>query len=111
MNEHLSHYIQSLPTTTPRMVSLALPEKFDGDADKCRGFIRQVKVYFDSQEEKFVSEDKKCAFLMTLASGQALDWAAAVWETDRRIHTSFEYFIHQLHEMFQYPAGGRDISS
>lgn len=64
--------------------------------------VKGSLVYFDSQKEKFVSEDKKCAFLITLLSG---------WETDIRVRTLFDYFIHQLHEVFEYPAGGRDISS
>jgi len=44
VNEHLTHYIQSLPSTTPKTVSIALPDKFDACADQCKGFIRQVKI-------------------------------------------------------------------
>lgn len=40
VNEHLTHYIQSLPSPTPKKVSFALPDKFDGCAEQCRGFIR-----------------------------------------------------------------------
>ncbi len=45
-NEHLTHYIRSLPSPTPQTVRLAMPEKFDGSAEQCRGFIRQVEIFF-----------------------------------------------------------------
>lgn len=48
--------------------------------------------------------------MMTSLSGKAIDWAAAVWETDVRFRRSFDYFIQQLREVFEYPAGGTDIS-
>ncbi|KAI2652463.1 Transposon Tf2-8 polyprotein [Labeo rohita] len=111
VNEHLTQYIRSLPPPTPKTVSFALPEKFDGTAEMCKGFVRQVKLYFDHQGEKFESNEKKCAFLMTLLSGRAIDWASAVWDSDVQIRHSVDYFLEQLREVFEYPAGGRDIST
>lgn len=67
--------------------------------------------FFASQEEKFYSDEKKCAFLMSLLSGKAIDWAAAVWETDPLLRTSYDYFVKQLREVFENPAGGNDIST
>ncbi len=79
VNEHLTHYIRSLPPPTPKTVSFALPlYKFNGSAEHCRGFLRQVGIYLNHQGEKFASEMDKCAFLMTLLTGKAIDWAAAV---------------------------------
>ncbi|RXN13742.1 Pol poly [Labeo rohita] len=48
---------------------------------------------------------------MSLLSGRAIDWAAAVWESDARIRGSSEHFLQQLREVFEYPAGGKDIST
>lgn len=111
INEYLMQYTQSLPSTMSKAVSFGLPDKFDGSADQCKGFVRQVKIYFDNQEDKFESDLKKSAFMMTSLSGKAIDWAAAVWETDVRFRRSFDYFIQQLREVFEYPAGGKDIST
>ncbi len=110
-NDHLTHYIRSLPSPTPQTVRLAMPEKFDGSAEQCQGFIRQVEILFANQEEQFYSDEKKCAFLMSLLSGKAIDWAAAVWETERLFRTSYKYFVQQLRDVFEYPAGGKDIST
>ncbi|KAL0161331.1 hypothetical protein M9458_045056, partial [Cirrhinus mrigala] len=95
----------------PSTVSFALPTKFDGTAEQCKGFIRQVKLYFDYQLERFESEEKRCAFLMTLLTGRALDWASAVWDADSQFKRSVDYFLQQIQEVFEYPAGGRDISN
>ncbi len=111
VNEHLTHYIQALPPPTLKTVSFALPEKFDGTAEQCKGFIRQVRLYLDHQGDKFESEEKKCAFLMTLLTGRAIDWAAAVWDSDSRLRYSVDHFIQQIREVFEYPAGGKDVST
>ncbi|RXN12185.1 Pol poly [Labeo rohita] len=111
VNEHLTQYIRTLPPPTPLIVSFALPDKFDCTAKTCKGFVRQIKLYFDHQSDKFATEEKKCAFLMTLLTGKAIDWASAVWDSDSRIKYSLDYFIDQIREVFEYPAGGRDIST
>ncbi len=109
INEHLTHYIRSLPPPTPKTVSFALPDKFDGTAEQCKGFIHQVQIYLDHQGERFESEGKRCAFIMTLLTGRAIDWAVAVWDSDPRLRSSVTYFIQQLREVFEYPHGGRDV--
>jgi len=108
--EQLPHYIQSLPSPSTSTVRLALPDKFDGLAGQCRGFIRHVRIYVESQRDQFSSEGSKCTFLMSLLYGKAIDWASAVWETDSQFRSSFEYLLHQLSEVFEYPEGGKDIS-
>ncbi|KAL0173711.1 hypothetical protein M9458_029679 [Cirrhinus mrigala] len=110
-NEHLTHYIRSLPPISPQTVRLAQPDKFDGSAERCRGFIRQIRTFFEGQPDHFHSELEKCHFIMSLLSGRAIDWAAAVWESDARIRGSSEHFLQQLREVFEYPAGGKDIST
>ncbi len=111
VNEHLTHYIRSLPSPTQKTVSFALPDKFDGSADQCRGFIRQVRIYLDHQGDKFESEEKRCAFLMTLLTSRAIDWAAAVWDSDSRFRTSVDYLFRQLQEVFEYPAEGKSVAT
>ncbi|KAL0148123.1 hypothetical protein M9458_056593 [Cirrhinus mrigala] len=111
VNEQLTHYIRSLPPPMPSTVSFALPNKFDGTAEQCKGFIHQVRLYFDHQRDRFESEEKRCAFLMTLLTSRAIDWASVVWDSDSQLKSSVEYFLQQIREVFEYPAGGRDIST
>jgi len=48
---------------------------------------------------------------MTLLTGRAIDWAAAVWDSDSRFKYSVDYFIQQLREVFKYPSRGKDAST
>ncbi|KAK3560880.1 hypothetical protein QTP86_022914 [Hemibagrus guttatus] len=41
---------------------------------------------------------------------RALEWASAVWDADPHIRSSFLYFMGMIWEVFEYPAGGKDIS-
>ncbi|KAK3556454.1 hypothetical protein QTP70_008259 [Hemibagrus guttatus] len=61
---------------------LAMPEKFDGSADRCRGFLRQCVVFFSHQLGMYHEEGTICAFLLLLLSSRALEWASAVWDAD-----------------------------
>ncbi|KAK3542134.1 hypothetical protein QTP86_016458, partial [Hemibagrus guttatus] len=110
-NEYLTQHLRSLPPPVQRKVSFALPDKFDGSAEQCKGFLRQVEIFFMHQGTDFESEEKKCAFLMSLLTGKAIEWAAAVWETDHLFQTSYTYFVKQLRDVFEYPAGGKDVST
>ncbi|KAL0150494.1 hypothetical protein M9458_054311 [Cirrhinus mrigala] len=109
-NDSLTQYIRSLPAPHSTLVRPVLPDKFDGSPELCRGFIRQCKNFFDSQPEAYDQDIKKCAIMMSLLTGQALDWTSAIWESDVCLRSSFEHFLAQLHEVFEYPEGGQDIS-
>ncbi|KAK3512381.1 hypothetical protein QTP70_007448 [Hemibagrus guttatus] len=89
---------------------LALPDKFDGSADCCRGFLRQCEVFFAHQPEMYSKEETQCAFVMSLLTSRALEWASAVRDADPQIRSLFTYFTGLIREVFEYPAGGKDIS-
>ncbi|KAK3528609.1 hypothetical protein QTP70_005351 [Hemibagrus guttatus] len=89
---------------------LALPEKFNGSADRCRGFLRQCEVFFSHQPGMNREEGTKCGFLMSLLTDRALEWALAVWDADPQIKASYDYFAGMIREVFEYPAGSKDIS-
>lgn len=48
--------------------------------------------------------------MLSLLTVKTLDWALAVWDTDPQVKTSAHYFAGQICEVFEYPAGGKDIS-
>ncbi|KAK3554936.1 hypothetical protein QTP86_001566 [Hemibagrus guttatus] len=99
-----------LPFTHGESPRLALPEKFNGSADRCRGFLRQCEVFFSHQPGMYREEGTKCVFLMSLLMDRALEWASAVWDADPQIKASYDYFSGMIKEVFEYPAGGKDIS-
>lgn len=91
----------------PRFV---LPGKFYGSADHCQAFLHQCDNFFAQQLEAYSNETTRCAFMLSLLTGKALDWASAVWDSDPQVKTSAKYFAGLLREVFEYPAGGKDIS-
>ncbi|KAK3527852.1 hypothetical protein QTP86_009210 [Hemibagrus guttatus] len=102
------------PRETPAARSesprLALPDKFDGSADHCQGFLQQCEVFFAHQPEMYSKEETQCAFVMSLLTSRALEWASTVWDANPQIRSSFTYFAGLIREVFEYPAGGKDIS-
>ncbi|MGL5840211.1 MAG: hypothetical protein ACRCYK_00025, partial [Aeromonas hydrophila] len=55
-------------------------------------------------------EGTKCAFLLSLLSSRALEWATAVWDADPQVRSSFSYFAGMIRKVFEHPASGKDIS-
>ncbi|KAK3518632.1 hypothetical protein QTP70_006074 [Hemibagrus guttatus] len=116
--EVLQTQLHSVSTAAPRdppsghgeSPRLAMPEKFDGSADLCRGFLRQCEVFFSHQPGIYHEERTRCAFLLSLLTSRALEWASAIWFADPQIRSSFSYFAGMIWEVFEYPAGGKDIS-
>ncbi|KAK3559913.1 hypothetical protein QTP86_026947 [Hemibagrus guttatus] len=100
------------PPTGPAGESprLAMPEKYDGSADRCRRFLRQCEVFFAHQPGVYRDEGTRFVFLLSLLTGRALDWASAVWDSDPQIRSSFTYLAGMIRDVFEYPAGGKDIS-
>ncbi|KAK3521410.1 hypothetical protein QTP70_004340 [Hemibagrus guttatus] len=98
------------PTDRGESPCLALPDKFEGSADRCRGFLRQCEVFFSHQPEMYSKGETQCALVMSLLTDRALEWASAVWDADPQIRSSFVYFSGMIREVFEYPAGGKDIS-
>ncbi|KAK3557854.1 hypothetical protein QTP86_003255 [Hemibagrus guttatus] len=58
----------------------------------------------------YSNEETQCAFVMSLLTNRALEWASAVWDADPQIRSSFSHFAGLIREVFEYPAGGKDIS-
>ncbi|KAK3559036.1 hypothetical protein QTP86_000045 [Hemibagrus guttatus] len=55
-------------------------------------------------------EGTKCAFLLSLLTSRALEWASAIWDADPQVQSSLSYFAGMIREVSEYPAGGKDIS-
>ncbi|KAK3553528.1 hypothetical protein QTP70_004156 [Hemibagrus guttatus] len=62
------------PAARSEAPRLAMPEKYDGSADRCRGFLRHCEVFFAHQPGVYREEGTRCAFLLSLLMGKALDW-------------------------------------
>ncbi|KAK3505869.1 hypothetical protein QTP70_019370 [Hemibagrus guttatus] len=69
-----------------------------------------ARVFFSHQPGVYRKDGTKCAFLLSLLTGKALEWASAVWDADPLIRASYSHFEEGIREVFEHPAGGKDIS-
>uniref|UniRef100_A0A3B1JYM9 Gypsy retrotransposon integrase-like protein 1 n=1 Tax=Astyanax mexicanus TaxID=7994 RepID=A0A3B1JYM9_ASTMX len=58
--------------------SVSKPELFDGDPEKCSGFLLQCSVFFSNSPP--TTDEAKIGFIISRLSGKALEWATAIWE-------------------------------
>ncbi len=93
-------------STSPR---LAFPDKFDGTSSKCKGFLLQCSMFVNQQPLLYPIDDSRTAFVCSLLTGRALEWATAVWRDDHSVFPTFSVFIQRFKEVFEHPAGGKEV--
>ncbi|KAH7443388.1 hypothetical protein KP509_02G032100 [Ceratopteris richardii] len=83
-------------TSFIREPKICMPEKFDGDRTKFRGFLQQVKLYIRMQPDRYPDEASKVGFIGTLLYGQALSWFTPILEKDMVVLHDYEGFLREL---------------
>ncbi|KAL0186709.1 hypothetical protein M9458_018379, partial [Cirrhinus mrigala] len=92
---------------TPISPRLAFPEKFDGNPAKCKGFLLQCSLFVNQQPALYPPDSSRIAFVCSLLTGRALDWATAMWRDDGSTFPTFGQFLHHFREVFEHPTGGK----
>ncbi len=84
------------PSTSTISPRLAFPDKFDGSPMKCKGFLLQCSMFVNQQPMLYPTDDSRIAFVCSLLTGRALEWATAVWSDDNSVFPTFTAFISGL---------------
>lgn len=90
-------------TVNPR---LALPDKFDGNPTKSKGFLLQCALFVDQQQAMYNTDASKISLVCSLLTGKALEWVTVVWRADGTAFPSFGIFLQRFREIFEHPEGG-----
>lgn len=90
-------------------VSVALPEKYDGNPDYCQAFLIQCGLYIEEHPERFVEETARVRFVISLLTGQAHDWGTALWMDDSSLLDSAWDFQQAFKEIFDHSTVGRSL--
>ncbi|MGL5901107.1 MAG: DUF4939 domain-containing protein, partial [Cetobacterium sp.] len=109
----------SPPSTTPPMASitpvtttssprLAFPEKYDGSPTRCKGFLLQCSLFLSQQPTLYPNDVSRIAFVCSLLTGRALEWATTVWNGGQSSFASFEEFLRHFREVFEHAEGGKE---
>uniref|UniRef100_A0A096LWZ1 CCHC-type domain-containing protein n=1 Tax=Poecilia formosa TaxID=48698 RepID=A0A096LWZ1_POEFO len=96
------------PTPDPAPVSRAMyseirppsPERFDGDSNKCKGFIMQCSLIFNHSPQSFLNDGAKIAFIIAHLSGRALSWAEAKFPDPTNFACTFTEFLADFKQVF-----------
>uniref|UniRef100_A0A673GIZ2 DUF4939 domain-containing protein n=1 Tax=Sinocyclocheilus rhinocerous TaxID=307959 RepID=A0A673GIZ2_9TELE len=66
----------------------------------CSGFLLQCSLYFELQPHQFGNDRANIAFIMSLLSGRALQWAEVLWNSRSPLVRSYDTFVDHFHEVF-----------
>ncbi|KAL0190733.1 hypothetical protein M9458_013431, partial [Cirrhinus mrigala] len=90
---------------------IALPDKWDGSGTRCDVFLTNLSLLFEFQPARYPSDRSKIALLISLLTGQAAEWAAAVLKADGIAAYSYPEFTTQLRAAFQHPESEVEVDS
>ena len=91
---------QAEPSMSIKAPKISLPDKFDGNRRKFRGFVNQVKLVFQMQPNTYLTDKIKIGFIGSLLSGPALDWFAPLMERSSPLLSDMKEFSAQFEATF-----------
>lgn len=91
--------MDSAPFT--REPSVTAPEPFTGELNKCRGFLLQCGLKFQTKPLSFASESSKVHYALELLRGKGLVWAEAMCSNLTSL--TFSDFSTRLSTVFDHP--------
>lgn len=79
---------------------IATPERYGGDSASCETFLTQCEIQFAFQPSSYPSEESKVAYVISLLTGRAAQWAVAQWGNKSHVCSSYQQFSAELREVF-----------
>uniref|UniRef100_A0A9J7X318 DUF4939 domain-containing protein n=1 Tax=Cyprinus carpio carpio TaxID=630221 RepID=A0A9J7X318_CYPCA len=95
---HQSHLL--LNTSSTQSTSASPRTTYSGEAEECSGFLLQCSLLFEMQPQLFPSDRAKIAYIISLLSGRALQWAWSVWDAQGPITNLLTAFVAHFKEVF-----------
>lgn len=97
---------QPIPAVPLLEPMLPPPERYDGNTRGYRGFITQCSLAFQLQPSSFLTDSSRVAYIITLLTGRALEWATALLEHCSPFTSNSEQFLADMRRVFHHPGGG-----
>ncbi|KAG5285423.1 hypothetical protein AALO_G00003200 [Alosa alosa] len=98
---------QAHPAPPPAVPSSPVvnPTPYSGAPEGCKGFLLQCSLALEMQAHRFPTERSRIAYIISLLSGRALQWAESAWSLDGPATTSVDDFVEHFAEVFGLPEG------
>lgn len=100
----------SVPAPPSREPFIPTPARYDGDLGACGRFLLQCNLVFQQQPATYHSDKSRVAFITSLLSGKASQWASALWERESPICNSFLDFVSEMRRVFDHPVQGKEAA-
>ncbi|KAK7916542.1 hypothetical protein WMY93_012303 [Mugilogobius chulae] len=98
------------PIPPQREPHIPTPERYSGDLGACGRFLLQCSLVFDQQPHTYATDKSRIAFVISLLSGKASQWATAAWESNSEIFQSFVAFTNEMRKLFDHPLKGKEAA-
>ncbi len=112
----LTGQLQSLRSTLSSPQPRYLPEPrinnppcYSGQPTECRAFLTQCEVIFSLQPTTYAEDRSRVAFVLSLLTGRARDWGAAVWRSEAGCCELFSTFKEEI-KIFDRSVYGHEAS-
>ncbi|KAK0133437.1 Retrotransposon-like protein 1 [Merluccius polli] len=103
--------VSVIPLFQPREPFIPTPLRYSGELGRCRQFLHQCDLVFEQQPLTYAGDRTKTAYVMSLLSGQASDWAVAISFNRPTLAGSYSEFIDNMRGVFDHPVQGKEASS
>lgn len=101
---------QLAPTPPVREPRLPAPPPYAGEPGTCRAFLTQCTLNMELQTSALPTERSRIAFVISLLTGKARDWATAIWEANASCCSSFKSFSDEMLKVFDRSLKGKEAA-
>ena len=90
---------------------LPTPERYAGDVGVCGRFLLQCALIFELQPLMYQADSTKVAYITSLLTGRAAQWALVTWEGNPRLCASYQLFVKEMRGVFDHPVRGKEAGN
>uniref|UniRef100_A0A3Q2VRT8 DUF4939 domain-containing protein n=1 Tax=Haplochromis burtoni TaxID=8153 RepID=A0A3Q2VRT8_HAPBU len=101
--------LQRQPAPVSAEPRIGLPDKWNGVDGRPDGLLATLDMLFECQPTKYTTARAKVALLTSLLSGQAQEWAAALYYDKSAACNDYALFVEELKKTFWGDASLRSI--
>lgn len=99
-----------LPSPAAREPHIPTPERYSGHLGSCGQFLLQCSLVFDLQPNTYSTDKSRIAFIISLLTGKAAQWATAIVENNSPVCHSYTEFTKEMRKIFDHPLKGKEAS-
>uniref|UniRef100_A0A3B4H7I8 DUF4939 domain-containing protein n=1 Tax=Pundamilia nyererei TaxID=303518 RepID=A0A3B4H7I8_9CICH len=96
--------LQRQPAPVSAEPRIGLPDKWNGVDGRPDGLLATLDMLFECQPTKYATAHAKVALLTSLLSGQAQEWAAALYNNKFAACNDYALFVDELKKTFVPPS-------